>query len=220
MQIKNRQQLLILAALGGLALLVGDSLIFSPLGKAWKALAANPQDAAALGVLQRDPRYNSMLRTSCVATQLTGGHATNALPQLAEANVNCRIYPTSSAADVRAELERVIGDTNVKVIIKTQRPATPSTALAREVMGPIERITKEMWGNIPVIPTMSTGATDSRFFRALGVPAYGVSGLFSDPTVDARAHGRDERMSVRSYFEGQEFLYRLTKALSSSTVAQ
>ena len=106
------------------------------------------------------------------------------------------------------------------MIIKTQRPSTPSTALAREVMGPIERITKELWGNIPVIPTMSTGATDSRFFRALGVPAYGVSGLFSDPTVDARAHGRDERMSVRSYFEGQEFLYRLTKALSSSTVAQ
>jgi len=157
---------------------------------------------------------------SCVATQLNGGHATNALPQLAEANVNCRIYPTSSAAEVRAELERVIGDTNVKVIIKSQRPATPSTALAREVMGPIERITKEMWGNIPVIPVMSTGATDSRFFRALGVPAYGVSGLFSDPTVDARAHGRDERMSVRSYFEGQEFLYRLTKALASNTSVQ
>lgn len=189
-------------------------------GKAMKALVANPQDPAALAVLQNDPRYNSMLRTSCVATQLTGGHATNALPQLAEANVNCRIYPTSSAAEVRAELERVIGDTNVKVIIRTQRPATPSTALAREVMGPIERITKEMWGNIPVIPTMSTGATDSRFFRALGVPAYGVSGLFSDPTVDARAHGRDERMSVRSYFEGQEFLYRLTKALASTTSVQ
>ena len=189
-------------------------------GQAMKGLVANLNDATALDVLQRDPRYNSMLRTTCVATQLTGGHATNALPQLAEANVNCRIYPTNTADEVRGELQRVIGDTAVQVIIKSQRPATPATALARDVMAPIERITQELWGKLPVIPTMSTGATDSRFFRALGIPAYGVSGLFSDPTVDARAHGRDERMAVKSYFEGQEFLYRLTKALSSSTVAQ
>lgn len=189
-------------------------------GAAMKALVANPGDASALAVLQADPKYNSMLRTSCVATQLNGGHATNALPQLAEANINCRIYPTSNAEEVRAELAQVIADTNVKVIIRTQRPATPMTKLAREVMGPVEQITKELWGNIPVIPTMSTGATDSRFFRALGIPAYGVSGLFSDPTVDARAHGRDERMGVKSYFEGQEFLYRLTKALASNTSVQ
>jgi acetylornithine deacetylase/succinyl-diaminopimelate desuccinylase-like protein len=190
------------------------------MGRAMKALAANPGDAAAVATVTSDPRYNSMLRTSCVATQLSGGHATNALPQLAEANVNCRIYPTSSAAEVKGALEAAIGDTAVQVVIRTQRPSTPTTALARDVMGPIERITKELWGDIPVIPTMSTGATDSRFFRALGIPAYGVSGLFSDPTVDARAHGRDERMAVKSYYEGQEFLYRLTKALSSSTVAQ
>ncbi|MEP7383521.1 MAG: M20/M25/M40 family metallo-hydrolase [Gemmatimonadota bacterium] len=189
-------------------------------GAAMLAIVAKPNDAAALAVLEADPRYNSMLRTTCVATLLSGGHATNALPQLAEANVNCRIYPTSSATEVRSELERVIADTNVAVVIKTQRPATPATALARDVMGPVERITQELWGKIPVIPTMSTGATDSRFFRALGIPAYGVSGLFSDPSVDARAHGRDERMGIRSYYEGQEFLYRLTKALSSSTVAQ
>ena len=189
-------------------------------GAAMKALVANPGDASALAVLQKDPKYNSMLRTSCVATQLNGGHATNALPQLAEANINCRIYPTSSAEEVRAELEKVIADTNVKVIIRSQRPATPMTKLATEVMGPVEKITKELWGDIPVIPTMSTGATDSRFFRALGIPAYGVSGLFSDPSVDARAHGRDERMGVKSYYEGQEFLYRLTKALASNTSIQ
>jgi len=94
------------------------------------------------------------------------------------------------------------------------------TKLAPEVLRPIERITKEMWGDIPIIPTMSTGATDSRFFRALGIPAYGVSGLFSDPSVDARAHGRDERMAVKSFFEGGEFLYRLTKALASSSTVQ
>ena len=103
-------------------------------GAAMRGIVADPTDAASLAVLQADPRYNSMLRTTCVATLLSGGHATNALPQLAEANVNCRIYPTSNATEVRAELARVIGDTNVAVIIKTQRPATPATALARDVM--------------------------------------------------------------------------------------
>ena len=87
-------------------------------------------------------------------------------------------------------------------------------------MDNVSRITKDMWGAMPIIPTMSTGATDSRFFRAIGVPAFGVSGLFSDPTVDARAHGRDERMAVKSFFEGQEFLYRLTKALTTTPVRQ
>ena len=183
-------------------------------GRAMKAIVANPNDAAAGKVLSADPRYSSMLRTTCVATMLSGGHATNALPQLAEANVNCRIYPTETAEQVRAELARVIGDTTVKVIIATQRPATPASELIPEVMQPVTQITKEMFGDIPVIPTMSTGATDSRFFRALGVPAFGVSGLFSDPSVDARAHGKDERLRVQSFYEGQEFLYRLTKALA------
>lgn len=184
------------------------------LGRAMRAIVANPRDASALRTLSADPRYNSMLRTTCVATELKGGHATNALPQLAEANINCRIYPTESAEQVRDSLRRVIADTGVKVLIRSQRPPSPATQLLDEVMGPIRQITKEMWGDIPVIPTMSTGATDSRFFRALGVPAYGVSGLFSDPAVDARAHGRDERMRVQSFYEGQEFLYRLTRALA------
>lgn len=190
------------------------------MGKAMKALVANPNDAAAVAVVTADPKYNSMLRTSCVATMLSGGHATNALPQLAEANINCRVYPTESAAEVRDSLVRVISDTTVHVEIKSQRPPSPPSELIPEVMQPITRITREMFGNIPVIPTMSTGATDSRFFRQLGVPAFGVSGLFSDPSVDARAHGRDERMSIKSYFEGQEFLYRLTKALASGTAVQ
>lgn len=190
------------------------------MGKAMKALVANPSDAAAVQVVTADPRYNSMLRTTCVATELKGGHATNALPQLAEANVNCRIYPSETAESVRAELEKAIADTNVKVIVRSQRPSTPASALLPEVMQNVSRITTEMWGAMPIIPTMSTGATDSRFFRALGVPAFGVSGLFSDPTVDARAHGRDERMAVKSFYEGQEFLYRLTKALSTNVVRQ
>ena len=187
------------------------------LGRAMKALVANPNDASAAATVAKDVRYNAMLRTTCVATMLSGGHATNALPQLAEANINCRLYPTETADEVRAELTRVIGDTTVQVIIRSQRPASPPSALIPEVLDPVKQITRDLFGDIPVIPVMSTGATDSRFFRALGVPAFGVSGLFSDPSVDARAHGRDERMSVKSFYEGQEFLYRLTKALTSSS---
>jgi acetylornithine deacetylase/succinyl-diaminopimelate desuccinylase-like protein len=186
------------------------------LGRAMKVLVANPRDAAAAAVVAKDPRYSALLRTTCVATMLSGGHATNALPQLAEANINCRLYPTDTADRVRDELARLIGDTSVQVIIRSQRTASPPSPLVPEVLEPVTRITKEMFGDIPVIPAMSTGATDSRYFRALGIPAFGVSGLFSDPTVDARAHGRDERMRVRSFYEGQEFLYRLTKALAGA----
>jgi acetylornithine deacetylase/succinyl-diaminopimelate desuccinylase-like protein len=104
----------------------------------------------------------------------------------------------------------------VKVIMRAgAQPPAPSPLLP-ELFDAVTQVTHEMWGNnVPVIPVMSTGATDSRFFRARGVPAYGVSGLFSDPTVDARAHGRDERMRIQSYYEGQEFLWRLTRALTS-----
>jgi acetylornithine deacetylase/succinyl-diaminopimelate desuccinylase-like protein len=188
------------------------------MGRAMKALVANPADPGAVATVAADPRYNAMLRTTCVPTGLSGGHATNALPQLAEANINCRIYPDETAQAVRDALARAIADSTVEVLVRTQRPTTPPSPLLPEVMQPVERITRELFGNIPVIPVMSTGATDSRFFRQLGVPAFGVSGLFLDPTVDARAHGRDERMRIQSYYEGQEFLYRLTRALTQASV--
>ena len=187
------------------------------LGRAMKALVANPNDAAALAAVSADPRYNAMLRTTCVATQLTGGHAANALPQLAEANINCRMFPTDTAEVIRAEFEKLIADTTVQVLLRAApRSPPPAIPLPAELIDPVTQVTRDMWGNVPVIPVMSTGATDSRYFRALGVPAFGVSGLFSDPTVDARAHGRDERMRIQSYYEGQEFLWRLTKALTTS----
>ena len=186
------------------------------MAKAMRTLAANPNDKAAAAIVAADEKYSSMLRTTCVATMLSGGHATNALPQLAEANINCRIYPTETAEEVRAVLERVVNDTTVKVLIKTQRPASPPATMTPEIMDPVKEITKELFGNIPVIPTMSTGANDSRFFLTIGVPSYGVSGLFLDPTVDSRAHGRDERMRVQSFYEGQEFLWRLTKRLATN----
>jgi acetylornithine deacetylase/succinyl-diaminopimelate desuccinylase-like protein len=197
------------------ALVEGPSM-----SRAMRALVANPRNADALLVVSAEPRYNAMLRTTCVATMLKGGHADNALPQLAEANVNCRMYPGTTAEQVAARLTRVINDTTVQVIPQfADRPPEPPTPLLPEVMEPVERITRELFGNIPVIPTMSTGATDSRYFRQLGIPAFGVSGILSDPAVDARAHGRDERMRIESYFEGQEFLYRLTKALAGPPTA-
>ena len=186
-----------------------------PMARAMRALVANPGNASALAVVTTDREYNTLLRTTCVATMLSGGHATNALPQLAEANVNCRIYPTETAEAVRKTLTRVIADTTVQVLIKTQRPSSPPATMSREIMDAVTQATKEVFGNIPVIPTMLAGATDSRFFRTLGIPAYGVSGLFMDPETDARAHGRDERMRMQSFYEGQEFLYRLTKRLAS-----
>ena len=194
------------------------ALVETPgMGRAMRALVANPRNAAAARVVTADPRYNSMLRTTCVATMLKGGHAENALPQLAEANVNCRMFPGDTPEGTRDALARVVNDTAVQVLSsRDDRSPEPPTPLLPDVMGPINRITHEMFGNIPVIPTMSTGATDSRYFRQLNIPAFGVSGLFSDPLVDARAHGRDERMRVQSLYEGQEFLYRLTKALTQN----
>lgn len=196
------------------------ALIEAPeMARAMRALVANPSDAAALAVVTAEPRYNSMLRTTCVPTLLRGGHAPNALPQLAEANVNCRMYPGTSVEEVRSTLARVIGDTTVHVSADfAARPPEPPTPLLPAVMRPIETVTREIFGDVPVIPVMSTGATDGRYFRQRNVPVFGVSGIFLDPTVDARAHGRDERMRIQSFFEGQEFLYRLTKALAGPAV--
>jgi acetylornithine deacetylase/succinyl-diaminopimelate desuccinylase-like protein len=154
-----------------------------------------------------------MLRTTCVATQLTGGHAPNALPQLARANVNCRVLPDHDIKDVQATLVRLAADTAVHVSPAPAPRGGPASPLADEVLQPIERLTKEMWPGIPVVPVMSTGATDGRQLRQGGIPTYGVSGLFGDMD-DSRAHGRDERVLIKSFYDGQEFLYRLVKELS------
>jgi acetylornithine deacetylase/succinyl-diaminopimelate desuccinylase-like protein len=179
-----------------------------------RAVAKNPADAAAVRRLSAQPVYNSMLRTTCVATQLQGGHAPNALPQLARANVNCRVLPNHDVKDVQATLVRLAGDTAVHVSPAPEPRGGPASPLSDEVLRPIERLTAEMWPGIPVVPVMSTGATDGRPLRQGGIPTYGVSGLFGDMD-DSRAHGRDERMLIKSFFEGHEFLYRLVKELSS-----
>ena len=157
-----------------------------------------------------------MLRTTCVATRLSGGHANNALPQTATANVNCRIAPTEPPEKVRETLVRVVSDTGIAISPAPAFAFAPPSPLQPELMDAVEKITRDMFGGIPVIPTMSTGATDGKHFRSSGIPTYGVSGLFGDPN-DARAHGRDERMLVKSFFDGQEFLYRLVRTLSTGT---
>jgi acetylornithine deacetylase/succinyl-diaminopimelate desuccinylase-like protein len=187
---------------------------------AMRAIVANPADTGAAAVLARDPRYNSMLRTTCVATRLSGGHAYNALPQTATANVNCRIVPTSNPREARETLARVIADTGIQItetIPLGNRGDPVPSPLTADVMEPVTSITREMFGaGVPVIPVMSTGATDGRLLRSAGIPTYGVSGLFGDPT-DSRAHGRDERMLVKSYFDGLEFLRRLVHRLAGGT---
>lgn len=184
---------------------------------AMRAIVADTADSAAAATLSRDPRYAATLRTTCVATRLAGGHAYNALPQTATANINCRIVPTSTPHDVRHTLARVMADSGIEITetvpIRERSGAAPSP-LSAELMTPITEITHTLFGAaVPVIPVMSTGATDGRFLRAAGIPTYGVSGIFSDPN-DARAHGRDERLLVKSFFDGQLFLHRLVHALA------
>lgn len=181
---------------------------------AMRAIVRDPADSDAAATLSRVPRYNAMLRTTCVATRLAGGHANNALPQSATANVNCRMLPGHDPADVRADLVRAIADTAVEVsAAPPMERATPSP-LTPELLGTIERVTAQVFGPVPVIPTMGTGATDSKYLRAAGIPGYGVSGIFADPS-DARAHGRDERIAVKSFQDAQRFLYELVKTLAS-----
>ena len=179
-----------------------------------RTLLADPRNAPAVERLQAFPHYNARMRTTCVATRLSGGHADNALPQTAEAMVNCRILPNQDPAAVLATLRRIAGSAVEITPDATPNPSPPSP-LSAEVLGPIERITEEMWPGVPVVPVMSTGATDGLYLRRAGIPVYGVSGLFGD-VDDSRAHGQDERILIKSFLEGQEFLYRLVKALSGT----
>ena len=181
------------------------------LAAAMRAIVANPNDAAAAATLSADPRFNSQLRTSCVSTMLEGGHATNALPQRARANVNCRILPDETPEQVKAVLDRVVGDTGVKITFQGSATNSPPSPLTPALMSEIERVTKEMWPGVPVIPTMSTGATDGLRLRNAGIPVYGVSGLFYPETF---AHGMNERIPVRAFYQGLEFMYRLVKGIS------
>jgi len=181
-----------------------------------RAVARETPDLAAAARLSAQvPYWNSMMRTTCVATMLAGGHATNALPQLASANVNCRILPGVSPASVKDKLVEVLADRKIDVsFVGDATPSKPSP-LRADVMTLVESLTKEMFPGAVVVPVMSTGATDGLYLRNGEIPTYGIDGTFGD-IDDVRAHGRDERVGVKQFFEGLEFQYRLIKALAGT----
>jgi len=185
------------------------------LAAAMRGVLQYPPDSAAVAFLANIPFYNSVLRTTCVATMVDAGHAENALPQRAQATVNCRMLPDESSTSVRDTLVTVIGDQQVTVTpVAEAIPSAPSP-LTPEILGAIEAVTEQMWPGVPVLPIMSPLATDGLFLRNAGIPVYGVNGIFYD-MAENRMHGQDERVFIKSYLEGQEFLYRLTLRLSRS----
>ena len=187
------------------------------------AILKTPPDAGAVERLSQDPRYNSMIRTTCVATRLAAGHANNALPQTAQANVNCRILPGHTPEETRQALIGIFADPKVTVryvasngAVEDRAPDNkgfPAVLPPPEVLRPLEQVTSEMWPGVPVIPEMETGASDSVHTTAAGIPSYGVNGVGIDQD-DVRAHGKDERVRTAAFFDGVEFYYRFLKALT------
>jgi len=171
----------------------------------------DPQVVARLAA--KLPYWNSMMRTTCVATRLAGGHANNALPQLATANVNCRMLPGVSPESVKQTLVETLADPKIAVTFVKEAHPSEAAVLRPDVMRAVESLTDAMFPSVVVVPVMSTGATDGLYFRNAGIPTYGIDGTFGD-IDDVRAHGRDERVGVKQYFEGLEFQYRLIKALA------
>jgi acetylornithine deacetylase/succinyl-diaminopimelate desuccinylase-like protein len=189
-----------------------------------KAVTKQPPDSEVVQRLSAMPYYNSLLRTTCVATMLSGGHAPNALPQTARANVNCRIFPGEDPQDVQKALERVANDPKVKITVVPQLtpdgkvvpvvPVPPSPLLP-EVTRAMEKVLSVAWPGVPLVATMSTGATDGKYVRIAGIPTYGISCMFFDKN-DNREHGKDERVGVQDFYDGVDFGYKLMKELSSA----
>jgi acetylornithine deacetylase/succinyl-diaminopimelate desuccinylase-like protein len=194
------------------------------LGANMKAILRTPPDSAAVARLSAIPLYNAMMHTTCVATRLDAGHANNALPQMAHAIVNCRILPGHSREEIRRELIQIFADPKIRVRYVSDagevmdsvpaRRDPPPVKLQPDVMKPLEKIVNEIWPGIPVIPTMATGASDGIFTNSEGIPTYAVSGMAIE-FGDDRAHGRDERVAVKSFYDAVDFYYRYVKALSS-----
>jgi len=190
----------------GMAPLTGGEV-----GAAMKAVADDPNDAAAAAIVSRDRAWHSMLRTTCVATMASAGHAPNALPQHAEVNINCRIFPGQAIGEVQQTLERVIDDAAIQVsLVPPQSPTPPPPPLTADILGPIRQASALIWPGVPVVPVMATGATDGRFLTAAGIPTYGLTGFFFD-AAGSNAHGLNEHISVTSLMQGRDFLYAVVK---------
>ena len=193
------------------------ALVPADLASDLRAVSASdtPDSAAAMRLAARSAFYNAQLRTTCVATLIAGGHAVNALPQSASATVNCRMMPGSDPVAVERTIQRIVADSGVHVEAADTATASPPSPLPPDLERSLERVTASMWGTLPIVQEMETGATDGLFLRNAGMPVYGVSGLFVDPNndEDMRAHGLNERISVRAFYDQLEFTYRLLKAL-------
>jgi acetylornithine deacetylase/succinyl-diaminopimelate desuccinylase-like protein len=185
------------------------------LGADMKAVVGNPNDQAVVARLSALPQYNAQLRTTCVATMLSGGHAENALPQSAAAVVNCRLLPVDTADDVERTLKQVLADPKINVSVKTPGNPVPYKPINPKVLSVVTAATAKMWPGLPVIPQMSNGASDGVYLISAGIPTYGVSGMFTDED-DVRAHGRDERILVKSFNEAVDFIYNLCSTLGKT----
>ena len=185
------------------------------MGTALTAMLANPKDVAADKIVSANPTYHSTLRTTCVATLLDGGHANNALPQRAGANINCRIFPGETGETTRAALIAAINNPKVAVTLTPPvRPIASPPPLDPKIMGPAEALAKKYFPGVAVLPIMSTGATDGIFLEAIGIPVYGVPGVFGEADFNG-VHGLNERMRVRSLYEGRDYLFDLIKAYAA-----
>ncbi len=179
------------------------------------AAARIPADTAAAGRLAKSsPYYNALMRTTCVATLISGGHANNALPQTAKANINCRMLPDDTPEYVLATLKEIVDDPEIEITCTYSSVLSPISPLRNDILEKVDHLTASMWPDVIVTPVMSTGATDGKWLRREGIPVYGISGIFSD-LDDNRAHGRDERVGVKEFYNGLEFMYRLMKELTS-----
>jgi acetylornithine deacetylase/succinyl-diaminopimelate desuccinylase-like protein len=184
----------------------------SDVAAAMNALVKDPTDEKSIALVAgKDPTWNATLRTTCVATMLDAGHATNALPQRARANINCRIFPGVAQEDVRHQLEVLAADPEVKVVtLDTRGPSSPPPPLTRQILGPVEKLAAKFWPGVPVLPILQPGATDGQFLNAAGIPTYGIEPVFVGPDL-GHIHGLNEYVSVKSLLEGREFLYLLVK---------
>jgi acetylornithine deacetylase/succinyl-diaminopimelate desuccinylase-like protein len=178
-----------------------------------KAILREPPDAQALARLSDLPGFNAQIRTTCVATMLDAGHATNALPQRARAVVNCRVLPGESVDEMQKTLVRVFADDKIAITPDGAAVLSPPPPLTPEIVRAVNEISTQMWPGVPVIPTMSAGATDGRFLANIGIPTYGITGQFRDADGSG-VHGLNERIRVKSFYEGHQFLERLVRALA------
>ncbi len=190
---------------------VSGPLVGGEVGAAMSAIAQNPDDRAALERLMKDPSYNAVVHTTCVATQLEGGHAANALPQRAKVTLSCRVMQGTTPEQVKETLEKAIGDDQVNVEIVRRRDGSSAPPLTDEIMGPVKKVAAKLWPGVPVAPLMSAGATDGRFLMNAGIPTYGMSGMFSK-SDETNAHGLNEKRRVQSLYEGREFLEGVVRA--------